>query len=91
LARHRLALPLTEGGRGVTIYTFYLCNLGGGASSFEAFDLGSDAEAPDRALKMLKDHPACAYVTVWNETRPVLVRHRAAVLVQSSGRLGPRP
>ncbi|HXA39999.1 MAG TPA: hypothetical protein VNW53_13455 [Phenylobacterium sp.] len=72
----------------MTIYTFYLCNLGGGASSFEAFELSSDAEAPDRALKMLKDHPSCAYVTVWDETRPVLVRHRTAVRVQPSGRLG---
>jgi hypothetical protein len=62
----------------MTIYTFYLCTLGGGASSFEAFDLGSDADAPARALKMLSDHPTCTYVTVWDDLRPVLERHRPA-------------
>ncbi|THD60156.1 hypothetical protein [Phenylobacterium sp.] len=61
----------------MAIYTFYLCNLGGGADSFEAFDLGSDADAPDRALQMLRDHPSCTYVAVWDDQRPVLERHRS--------------
>jgi hypothetical protein len=58
------------------MYTFYLCSLGGGAESFEAFDLGSDEDAPARALKMLRDHPSCTYVAVWAGDRAVLERHR---------------
>ena len=58
------------------MYTFYLCNLGGGAHSFESFNLGADADAPDRALKMLADHPSCAYVAVWEGDRPVIEQHR---------------
>jgi hypothetical protein len=60
----------------MAIYTFYLCNLGGGAGSFEAVDLGSDDDAPQRALQMLADHPSCTYVAVWNDERPVLERYR---------------
>lgn len=67
----------------MAIYTFYLCNLGGGASSFEAFALGSDAEAPERALQMLKDHPSCTYVAVWDDRRPVLESHRSASAPQA--------
>jgi hypothetical protein len=70
----------------MAIYTFYLCNLGGGADSFEAFDLGSDAEAPERALQMLRDHPSCTYVAVWDDQRPVLERHRSASL--AAGKAG---
>ncbi|THD61146.1 hypothetical protein [Phenylobacterium sp.] len=73
----------------MAIYTFYLCNLGGGASSFEAFDLGSDAEAPARALQMLADHPTCTYVAVWDDARPVLERHRDIALTLPLGR--PQP
>jgi hypothetical protein len=60
----------------MAIYTFYLCDPGGGASSFEAFALASDAEASERALKMLKEHPSCIYVDVWDDDRPVLQRYR---------------
>ena len=60
----------------MTIYTFYLCNLDGGANSFEAFALGSDAEAPERARRMLREHPSCTYVAVWDDERPVLESHR---------------
>lgn len=63
----------------MAVYTFYLCNPGGGANSFEAFELGSDAEAPGRALRMLEDHPSCAYVAVWEDQRLVLERHRRAI------------
>jgi hypothetical protein len=58
------------------MYTFYLCHLGGGSNSFESFNLGADADAPERALKMLADHPSCTYVEVWNGDRPVMVRRR---------------
>jgi hypothetical protein len=60
------------------IYTFYLCNLDGGSNSFEAFELGGDKSAPDRALKLLGEHPSCAYVAVWEGDRPILERHRTA-------------
>jgi len=60
----------------MAVYTFYLCKLGGGANSFEAFALGSDAEAPARALQMLQDHPSCTYVAVYEDERPILERHR---------------
>ena len=60
----------------MAIYTFYLCSLGGGASSFESFELGSDDDAPERALKMLSDHPSCTYVAVWSDERQVLERRR---------------
>jgi hypothetical protein len=70
----------------MTIYTFYLCNLGGGADSFEAFDLDSDADAPELALQMLKDHPSCTYVTVWDDQRPVLKRYRNARVTAGNAR-----
>lgn len=63
----------------MAVYTFYLCNAGGGANSFEAFALGSDAEAPARARKMLEDHASCAYVAVWDDQRLVLENHRGAL------------
>lgn len=71
----------------MAIYTFYLCSLGGGSSSFEAFDLGSDEDAPPRALKMLADHPSCTYVAVWEGDRSVLEQRRDAP-TQSSLPLG---
>ena len=58
------------------MYTFYLCSGAGDAVSLEAFELGSDEHAPERALKMLQEHPSCAYVAVWNGERPVLEHHR---------------
>lgn len=66
----------------MAIYTFHLCSLGGGSNSFEAFDLGSDDDAPQRALKMLAEHPSCAYVAVWSGERAVLERHRNPDLAQ---------
>nr|MEA2797562.1 hypothetical protein [Phenylobacterium sp.] len=62
----------------MAIYTFYLCNRDGRSNSFEAFELGSDTSAPERALKLLGEHPSCAYVAVWEGDRPILERHRAA-------------
>ena len=51
------------------IYTFYTCNLGGGVNACEGVDVGSDAEAPSRALQMLNDHPSSSYVAVWSDER----------------------
>lgn len=63
----------------MAIYTFDLCNLGGGAGSFEAFALGTDDEAPERALKMLKDHPSCTDVAVWDDERQIPESRRGAL------------
>jgi hypothetical protein len=60
----------------MSIYTFYLHSGGGYASTFEAFELGSDEFAPDRALRLLGEHPSCAYVAVWSEDRHVLSSFR---------------
>lgn len=60
----------------MAIYTFYLCAGDGGAASFEAFELGGDEFAPARALRMLSEHPSCAYVAVWSEDREVLSSYR---------------
>jgi hypothetical protein len=60
------------------VYTFYLCSGDGRAATFEAFVLGGDEYAPQRALKMLAEHPSCAYVAVWSEDREVLSSYRGA-------------
>jgi hypothetical protein len=62
----------------MAIYTFYRCNLGGVAGSFEAFALGTDAEAPERALKVLKDQPSCTDVAVWDDKRQIPESRRGA-------------
>ncbi len=66
----------------MAIYTFYLCNPDGRSISFEAFELGGDNSAPERALKLLGEHPSCAYVAVWEGDRPILERHRAPTFNQ---------
>ena len=58
------------------LYTFYLCRRDGASTSFETFELGGDQDAAARALKMLADHPSCAYVTVWQDDRPLMEKHR---------------
>ncbi|MFI4963722.1 MAG: hypothetical protein ACHP9T_00005 [Caulobacterales bacterium] len=60
----------------MSVVTFYLCKLDGSESSFEAFELGSDVEAPDRANAMLAEHLNCAFVAVWQEKRTVLTQQR---------------
>jgi hypothetical protein len=70
-----------SGGRSTgraAIYTFYLCSGDGCSSTFEAFELGGDEFAPQRALRLLAEHPSCAYVAVWSEDRQVLSRYRCA-------------
>jgi hypothetical protein len=62
----------------VAIYTFYLCASDGRSTTFEAFELGGDEFAPQRALEMLAEHRSSAYVAVWSEEREVLARYPAA-------------
>ena len=73
----------------MAIYTFYLCNLDGGSNSFEAFELGGDKSAPEHALKLLGEHPSCAYVAVWEGDRPIMERHRAAAFNRPAPHPGP--
>ena len=68
------------------IYTFYLCAGDGTAASFEAFDLGSDEHAPERALKLLAEHPSCSYVAVWQGDRPLMEQHRMTAVGRSLDR-----
>jgi hypothetical protein len=70
------------------MYTFYLCNPDGAPTSFEAFELDGDDKAPERALKLLGEHPGCAYVAVWEGDRPLMQRHRSAAFAQPRGRVG---
>jgi hypothetical protein len=70
----------------MAIYTFYLCSGDGASTSFEAFDLGGDEYAPERALQMLAEHPSCAYVAVWQGDRPLLERHRSTAVGRSLDR-----
>ena len=72
----------------MAIYTFYLCNPDGSSTSFEAFELGGDKSAPERALKLLGEHPSCAYVAVWEGDRPILERHRAPAFNQAKAHSG---
>lgn len=58
------------------LYTFHYCKPDGDSTSFEAFELPSDAEAAARALLTLEQHKSCAYVVVWHDERQVLTRHR---------------
>lgn len=71
----------------MAMYTFYLYRGDGAAASLEAFELGSDEYAPERALKMLREHPSCAYVAVWDGERPILEHHRQSAS-QPEVRLG---
>jgi len=72
----------------MAMYTFYLCNQDGGATSFEAFELASDEKAAERALKLLDEHPGCAYVAVWDGDRPLLERHRTVVFNRPAAHSG---
>jgi hypothetical protein len=71
----------------MAVYTFYLCRGDGASTSFEAFELGGDEQAPGRALKLLAEHPSCAYVAVWEGDRPLLERHRPSPVGQCLDRV----
>jgi hypothetical protein len=58
------------------VFTFYICKRDGSSTSFEAFELESDRDTPDRATAMLAEHLSCAFVSVWQGEREVLTRRR---------------
>lgn len=69
----------------MALYTFYLCRPDGGAASFEAFELASDAQAQRRAPQLLAEHQSCAYVAIWDGDRPVATLHRTAHALDRTG------
>ena len=77
--RRRLRDPAQQAPR-LAVYTFYLCSSDGAATSFEAFDLGGDEHAHERALRMLGEHPSCSYVAVWEGDRPLMEQRREAAV-----------
>lgn len=54
------------------MYTFYPCKPDGSAATFEALNLSDDASAAERAKKLIRLHPECAYLNVWQADRKVL-------------------
>lgn len=54
------------------MYTFYPCRSDGSSSTFEALELDTDIQAKDHAPRLLRQHPTCAFVTVWRGDREVL-------------------
>ena len=58
------------------LYAFYPCMPDGVAVSIEVMDLTSDAEAIERAARVLADHNSAAYVVVWQASRQVATAHR---------------
>ncbi len=60
------------------IYTFYPCKADGDATSFDAADLRSDAQARIHALRVLAQHASCSHVVVWLGDRQVLTCDRGA-------------
>lgn len=52
-------------------YTVYLYKPEGPSITLEAVELGGGKSAPERALKLLGDHPGRAYVAVWEGAREV--------------------
>ena len=60
----------------MALYMFHLCNLRGEAPSFEAHDLAQDSQTYPKAGQLLREHPSCDHVEVWQGERPVLARHR---------------
>jgi hypothetical protein len=48
----------------MSAFTFYLYSGCGSALRLETFELGGDEFGPDQAVRMLGEHPGCAYLTV---------------------------
>ena len=60
------------------IYTFYPCRADGAPTTFEAIELRDDFEAQGHVARLLRQHPTCAFVTVWSGDRTVLGPPQAA-------------
>lgn len=61
------------------LYTFYPCKEDGSSTAIEAYFLEADDNTALFALKVMAEHPSCAFVSVWQDARPVLVRRRSDV------------
>jgi hypothetical protein len=60
----------------MAVYVFQLCNVRGEAPSFEAHELAQDSQTYLKAGQLLREHPSCDHVEVWDGDRGVLARHR---------------
>jgi PAS domain S-box-containing protein len=58
------------------IYTFYCCKPDGSATTFEAHVLKGDDAAHERATLLVRQHPSCAYVAVFDADREVVKAHQ---------------
>ncbi len=58
------------------MYTLYPCKPDGSAATFEALQLRDDAGAAVCAEALIRLHPECAYVNVWQGDRKVLKMDR---------------
>ena len=52
-------------------YTLYFCRSDGSAITFELLEFLDDREAHEKAGAILRDHPTCAYVRLWEGDREV--------------------
>ena len=75
----------------MALYTFHLCDEAGFSSCFETRELAYDSAAYPVAGALLKDHPSADYVSVWEDERPVLSRHRDGPVIRPVNEDRPRP
>jgi hypothetical protein len=65
----------------LSIYTFYFRKPGGGAPSFEAYDLEDDQAAAAQAQVLLEQHMSASHIDVFDHDRAVLSRSRVGAAV----------
>jgi PAS domain S-box-containing protein len=58
------------------LYAFYFCRQDGSAPVFEAHEAASPAAAGAMARDLMRGHPSCAYVTVYEDDDEVLTCRR---------------
>lgn len=60
----------------MTLYTFHMCDTEGFSTCFETRELPFDSAAFPVSGELLAQHPTADHVSVWDDDRPVLARHR---------------
>jgi len=58
------------------LYTFHICDAEGFSTCFETRELPFDSAAFPVSGELLTQHLSADHVTVWEDDRPVLSRHR---------------
>lgn len=67
----------------MALYVFYLRTSEGLSNSLEVVSLATDDEVPEQAVKLLADHPSCAYAEVWEGDRRVVWQRREDAVSQT--------